>query len=116
MFIRDAQLLLRADHRIRLDPADFSALERDQHLAISVSIVNLGAFLGIGHFQRFCQRACAFELEQVRRAGQHHMLLLAVEELAQYQPVGVGVRHHFQNGGNHQLLGVPFDPVQAAIA
>ena len=44
---------------------------------------------------------------QVGRAGQHDVLLRAVVQAAQHQPVGVGVRHHLVDLGDHDFIRVP---------
>ena len=116
MLLRDTQFLFRANHRVGIHTADLSAFEGDQHLAIGMAIINAGAFLCVSDLQRLRQRTFALEIEQVRRPGQYHLLLLSVEELAQHQAVRVGVRHHFRDGSHHKLLAIPFQAGQTSIA
>ena len=66
---RDAEFLLRADHRVRLDAADLGALERRELQTLGVAVVECGAFFGIGHLERLGQLALPFEVEDVGRAG-----------------------------------------------
>jgi hypothetical protein len=104
---RDAQFLLRADHGVGFHAADLGAFERDQHLTFLVPVIDLRAFFGVGHFDGFWQLAFAFVLEQVRRAGQHNMLNLAIVQVAQHQPVRVGMRHHLADFRHDQFFFIP---------
>ena len=72
-----------------------------------MTIVDARSLAGIRHLERPGQRAGAFEVQQVGRAGQHDVLALAVIELAQHQAVGVGMRHHLSHRGDHDLIRLP---------
>ena len=75
-----------------------------------MAVVDLRPFAGISHLERLFQPANAFVREQVRRAGQDDVFLLAVVEFAQYQPVSVGMRHHLRDRGDDDFIGSPLDP------
>ncbi len=115
MLFADAELLLGADHRIRLDAADLGALERGQHQAIGMTVINRRAFLGISHLDRLGQFALALELEQVGRARQDGVLLRAIEQVAQRQSVRVGMRPHLADLRHDDLLAIPFNAARLEL-
>ncbi|MPM62813.1 hypothetical protein SDC9_109691 [bioreactor metagenome] len=83
MLLAHAQLLLRADHGVRLNTADGGALEGGQYQAIGVTVIDHGAFFGVGHFEGFGQGTFALVIENIGSASEHKVLLLAVIEFAQ---------------------------------
>ena len=72
-----------------------------------MTIVNGRAFLGIRHFERLGEFARALQMEDVRRAGQHRLILLTIIQVKQRQTIRVGMRVHFTDLSNHDLVAVP---------
>ena len=46
-------------------------------------------------------------MEDIRRAGQHHLGLLSIVQVEQGQPVGVGMRVHLPDFRHDDLVAVP---------
>ena len=109
VFFADAQFLFGADHRVRVHAADFGAFERGQHQAVGVTVINGRAFFGVCDFNRLFELADALVRVQVWRAGQDDMAVFAIEQVAERQPVGVGVRVDFVDFGHDQFFAVPGD-------
>ncbi len=62
---------------------------------------------GIGAFKGLLQRALVFIWEQVRCPGHQGVLLLAIVQAAEHQPVCIGVGHHFVDRPNHNFFWIP---------
>ncbi len=111
VFLADAQFLFGTNHRVGFDAADFGAFEGGQHQAIGVTIVDGGTFFSVGDLDRLFEFTLALERVQVRRASQHDVNLFAVEQFAQGQAVGIGMRADLTDFGHDDFFLVPGDAV-----
>ena len=108
MFLRNTQLLLRTEHRVAHHPAHRATLERRDHPALGVAVVDPRTLFGVHRLERVRQRANAAIREQVWRARHHRMWLRGpVIHISQHQPLSVRVRLHLQNIADQDLLRVP---------
>ena len=117
VLLGDAQLLFGADHREGFHPADDRPFEGGEHEPRLMTVVEPGAFAGVGDLDRLGQGSRALVFQQVRRAGQNgERLGAAIIQLAEHQPIGVGVRQHLQDRGGDELIPLPGEPGNAEIA
>ncbi len=116
MILGDAEFLLGADHRVGLDAANGGALERCELQAVGMAVVQRGTLFGIRHLEGRRELACAFEVEDIWRAGEDRVLLLAIKEIQQSQPVCVRMGHDLTNLGDDDLLAIPAEAAGLELA
>ena len=76
-----------------------------------MTVVERGAFFCIRHLDRFFEFTRAFEVEDVRRASEHDLILLTIVQVEQSQLIRIGMRLHFADLRHDKFLLVPADAV-----
>ncbi len=76
-----------------------------------MTVVDDRAFFCIRHLDRLFESARTFQVEDVRRARQHNLLLLTIEQVEKSQLVRVGMRLHLTNFRHDNFFFVPRDAV-----
>ncbi len=117
VFIRNAQFLLRTDHAAVRDTAQGLLLQDHTFGGIAVAVPHFRAFLGERGPQRRVNRPLLLIIEQVGRAGNALFQPVApIIHHRQHQTVRVGVRLHFADRAQQNLLAVPHQMIRRGHA
>ena len=108
VLVGDAQFLLRTDHALVVDAAQFPAFEGHALGRVAVAIPDRRPFQRQRAPKRRIDLALVFVSEEVARAG-HALLQLvaAIIDHGQHQPVGAGMRLDLDDAPQRQLVALP---------
>ena len=108
VFVAQAQFFFRTNHGVAQHAAQFGRLERHQHAAGLVAVVQCRAFFGKHDLRPVFESPLSFQIKDVRRTG-HNLMRFphTVIDVGQHEPISVGMWPHLDDLGDDDLVPIP---------